>query len=415
MNSDVMEVNAISSPEPNDFHKEIHNEATQHFKKLVSKPDDSYAKSQLKLLNDRILQRNRDAGYTKTDLYNCTIPYDKFIATFQMAAPYAIRLKKNASDKTAREKFDDLNNVLKDTAKKDHLPLDWCMGDPVHTENEEISRPQTARDKNQSRKVTRSNTSLNRESISSLPRFRKITREPGYVLDQGIKKKIKGCIKVGFGHQFLLEQPGCQNFHIYELVKASTFGRGAANSYKALPNAGDIVLGKKNELKGKELNEVRIAGVASVRRDMKNEPKRGWQKEPTTYLLVGFGDSIEEFKWYNRSLLGQEFGQAVIDEETEAFRKDAGQKPPRGRPQLIDLDDEDEGSIPLGDEYTEDEDNEDDEDDNDDEEDEDEDEEIARLERELEERKKSQRRKATLPRSRKSTAKKTNKSRKTRK
>lgn len=405
----TMQEDSDPLPEPTDFQKEIHKEATQHFKRLMNNPNDNHAKLQLKILDERIVQHNREHNFTGTSLRNCTIPYNTFIANFQMAAPYTSRLKNNALDMEARKKFDDINNILKIHTAKYHLPPDWCMADPVHTEDEENTRPQRAKDKGQFRKGTKSNSSLNKESRSSLSSFRKTTREPGYVQDKGIKKQIVGCVKVGFGHQFLLKQPGNQGYSLYELVRASTFGRGAANSYNALPTAEQFVLGGKNDLEGKDINNIAIGGVASVRRDMKKELKRGWKKDPNTYVLAIFGDNHEEAKWYSRSSLGVEFGQALIDEEIESYRRDAGQKPPKGRPRLEDSDDEDEGSISLGEEGTEDDnidsENEDeDEDENEDDEDEvqndnddDEDEETARLERELNEKKKLKGKKA-IPR-----------------
>ena len=71
-----------------------------------------------------------------------------------------------------------------------------------------------------------------------------------------------------------------------------------------------------------------VAGVACVRRDSKNQPAGGWVQEARTIVRVGFGDSPTTFEWYARSTLGKKFGQALVDEEIDGYRQEAGQEAP---------------------------------------------------------------------------------------
>lgn len=155
--------------------------------------------------------------------------------------------------------------------------------------------------------------------------YRRCSRKDGYVREDGLDKKIEGCLKVGTGHQMLISRPGHNGLLIYQKVAASTFGKGFAASYFKRPDAKSITTGAIKELEGKEFEDMMIAGVASDRRDPKKEPVDGWSRQPRTIVVVGFGNNPTRFAWYTRSALGTKFGQALVDEEIDGYRTDSGE------------------------------------------------------------------------------------------
>lgn len=160
------------------------------------------------------------------------------------------------------------------------------------------------------------------------PGFRRCARKIGFVLDNGTYKKIEGALRAGYGSQLLISHPGENGLTIYELVAASQFGKGFGKSYSENPESTMIELGTAKKLKNEEFSDMAIAGVASVRRLPDNEPQGGWCNEAKTIVLVGFGEDPLDFKWYARTVLGQRFGQKVVDGEINEFRSDAGQERP---------------------------------------------------------------------------------------
>ncbi|KAK5072832.1 hypothetical protein LTR64_000758 [Lithohypha guttulata] len=127
--------------------------------------------------------------------------------------------------------------------------------------------------------------------------------------------------------------PGENDLTIYEFVAAGQFGKGFGKSYTESPDSTMLRLGAAEDLENKKLSDMAIAGVASVRRLPENEPKGGWCNEAKTIVLVGFGEDPLDFKWYARTVLGQQFGQKVVGEEIDGYRSDAGQeRPPKAIP-----------------------------------------------------------------------------------
>ncbi len=69
----------------------------------------------------------------------------------------------------------------------------------------------------------------------------------------------------------LISRPGKHNLIIYELVAASTIGKGSVSAYVSRPDAKSISKGKKEDLNNLKIADMVIAGVASTRR----HPSRG--------------------------------------------------------------------------------------------------------------------------------------------
>jgi len=59
-------------------------------------------------------------------------------------------------------------------------------------------------------------------------------------------------------YQFLLERYLKNNRHIYDLIAASSFGKGAASKYKAKPDAVVYKKGKLDDLEGKNILNIDI-------------------------------------------------------------------------------------------------------------------------------------------------------------
>jgi hypothetical protein len=158
------------------------------------------------------------------------------------------------------------------------------------------------------------------------PGFRPCIRKGGYVLEDGIGKKIEGHLRVGYGHQILISQPGQNNNMVFEIVAASTLGKGFGKGYAARPDAKAIIMGKIQDLEHEKFEEMVIAGAASDIRDPAREPAVGRARRAKTIVRVGFGTIPSKFILYTRSILGQRF-QALVDEEISDFRVDGSSEP----------------------------------------------------------------------------------------
>ncbi|RVX68470.1 hypothetical protein B0A52_07893 [Exophiala mesophila] len=126
----------------------------------------------------------------------------------------------------------------------------------------------------------------------------------------------------------LISRPGNHNLKIYELVAASIFGKGFGAAYLDRSDAKLINKRKKEDLNNMKIKDMVIAGVASTRRDPSKASKRGKVREPNAIALVGFGEQPGQFTWYDRSVVGAQFGSNRVDEEIRDFRLDAGQEEP---------------------------------------------------------------------------------------
>ncbi|KAK5309594.1 hypothetical protein LTR93_012201 [Exophiala xenobiotica] len=67
-------------------------------------------------------------------------------------------------------------------------------------------------------------------------------------MDGGVEKKIEGYRHVGRGHQVLISHAGKDGYIDFELVAASTFGKGLEQSYAESLQAVDLTLGTRGAL-----------------------------------------------------------------------------------------------------------------------------------------------------------------------
>jgi hypothetical protein len=375
---DGMDTEPTEPQDPTEFHRKIYEECSAFLAALMENPTDPQAIRGLETANNSIRAYNLERGW-RSDLF--LVEHHKYIEAFEVAYPYRALLKVQR-DEFAKQKMISLNTELVKYGKERHYPHYWYMSipeppktarQPQDAEPTKSAREQTTRQPQDSRSTTAPS------GTSGGSKYRKTMRQPGFVVDRGVLKEIAHwheiTIGITTGYQLMLKEKGENGYDIYEMVRASKFGvRFGKRVAEMLGNQKKLVTGRKEELRDKWIEDICIAGVAPVRRYQKNEPKGGWQKETKMFILAGFGEK-PQLKWYYRSVLGGEFGQEAIDEEIDAYRKDAGQERPlaptkRGTRKkkkngAVASDDEDEGSIPLGEEDTSDDEDGDDEDDED--------------------------------------------------
>jgi hypothetical protein len=364
-------------PPPNGYQIRIYQEATPYIARIIRNVEDTDALAELAKINERIVQYNRERKLDEDQCKNGVIDGDQILPILKSAAPFIDRLTNNSADVEAKTSFDMLNEQLRRLNIFYHYPSDWVMKIPS-TKVQERSTSSEPKGKDKAKELdtpTQGEASTSPQSRPpGAPKARKSTQKAGWVSDRGTLwvsdrgtlKEIRGFRKKGWGHQLLLHQPGKNGYDIYELVAASTFGKGCLKSYQAMDGAInlDMTRGSKKDLEGKMIGDLNFFGVAPVRRDPKKEPTGGWSREPETIALISFDDNPTKYRWYPRSDLIQEIGP-VADHELDGYRNDAGQEIPphptrhairqfKGRvyPKVAS-DDAAEGSQPLEDPDTE--------------------------------------------------------------
>ena len=171
----------------------------------------------------------------------------------------------------------------------------------------------------------------------------------------------------------MMERYSKNDRHVYDLIAASSFGKGAASKYKAKSDAIVYKKGKLDDLEGKNILDMDIGWVGHIPRDLKKRPKGGWTYPPRTVVAVAFGSDPSTIRAYTRSTLSAKFGKEEVNRQIEEYSRAAGKKASwirRGRRlQYVDSDngededeDEDEGYQSLGSQDTSDEEEEDDDD-----------------------------------------------------
>ena len=316
-NSDQMEgIEQTPNLSPSSFHQETWKQCTPYLDRLMVSPDDNDAIDQLATANARIEEHNKANGFNERHLTAFTIDVGSFRAIFSSAAPLTARLRANQDDQEARTKFEELNRQL-DNFNIDHqYPSEWKMVSPAPSR----TQPPTGNN------LQPPDANLVQSKGTTV--YRKCARKIGYVRDNGTEKQIHGCLPAGGGYQMLIGHPGKQDLVIFELVAASTFGKGFGKTYREKADSVTVSLATVEDLENQTFEDMAVAGVACVRRDSKNQPAGGWVQEARTIVRVGFGDSPTTFEWYARSTLGKKFGQTLVDEEIDGYRQEAGQEAP---------------------------------------------------------------------------------------
>ncbi|KKY13238.1 hypothetical protein UCRPC4_g06983 [Phaeomoniella chlamydospora] len=389
---------------PTVHHVEIFQSCEAILSVLMEDPSNSDAIAALQSMNEKIKELNRTNHYPE-DVF--VIDWEYYQSVFRESLPHS-RAWYDRGDEGGKAKLQEVNEKLRKYNADHKLPETWVM-----TIREPKVRPSTSGTNDGSTRVdedgiTRGNdngsTRINEEGLirgSTRPRskgpqdrsvakvstsgikYLKMAQPAGYVRDQGIQKKIVGYITMGkisnreilhgddpprskrrqrdgkryrdlVGHRLLLESEGKNNLNIYELVKASAFGKHFFQRRRHVLEGKELLFGSLQRLEDLDLQAADIAAVAHVRRYPENEPSGGWPSEPVTIVnLKKEDESDSEFRWYYRSSLVKECGREVTDEVLDYYRKKAGQQRParrRKHRRMIPVasDDDDEGVISLG-------------------------------------------------------------------
>jgi hypothetical protein len=315
-NGDEMETEPTPRLERTKLHLEAYESFGEILGMLLDEPESTALTDKLDIINNSIREYNTKNGFSQDQF---VIDYSAYILAFKEAAPYRATLA-TKPDKEAKGKLESINKRLEEHNKKHDYPSTWVIVIP-----EPPAR--------QRKSGGRSTNSRNRTGPKALT----INETDGYVFHGGKEKEIAGHVPAGFGHRLLLRQDGLNDYDIYELVRASKFGKNFMDRNKHVLEGKEMKVGTKKDLEGMNFNNVKIFGVAPVRTDSDDEAG----------LMVWLQFPRKQPLWYWRTWLGDKFGLDIVDTFLNRYRKDAGQRLRRSA-----------RSISLGEEDTTDEDGE---------------------------------------------------------
>lgn len=284
-------------PERTHWHLKAYKSCGEILGVLVNEPESTDLIKQLDTINNSIREYNTNNGFSKDQF---VIDYSPYIPAFKEAAPYRATLA-TKRDKDAKDKLESINKGLEEHNKKHDYPSDWIIAIP---EPPPRQRKVTPRGERRALTVGKALT---------------FNESPGHVYDRGVEKQVAGYVRAGFGHRLLLRQDGQNDYDIYELVRASKFGKNFIDRNQDVLKGKEMKVGTKKDLEGKNFKNVSIFGVAPVRTDSDDE----------AMLMVWLQFPREQPLWYWRSWLGDKFGLDMVDEVLNMYREQAGQRPRR--------------------------------------------------------------------------------------
>ena len=359
--------------QPTPWHTGIYQnqELTQALFNILIGNDKDASIAFVQKVNQGIEEHNEESKLEKDAFI---VPLEQFCSIAQNVPPLWQKWKVE-NDEEALKDLQKINGSLQTFVKEHQLPSDWIM-DLSPGPAPVVDQPLVSKD------VPETRQSGGLESANAQGyKFLKCYDDEGYVFDGGIKKEVVGYVRLGgkkeksepaikdepkpIGHRLLLKETGKNGFGMYEFVRCSQFGRKYVERNKAWLKSKEIVLGTAGDLQGKDTSKWNVAGVAPVRRFTDEEPRKGWKTLPLVYSCVSFAENLT-FKWYARSLLGSEIGQAAVDSKLDEYVRQSGQKAfwlplkgngrPRQMPSFaVDKDEDDGESISLGSQDTSDE------------------------------------------------------------
>ncbi|KAK5188654.1 hypothetical protein LTR92_011321 [Exophiala xenobiotica] len=284
------------APAPTDVHRAIWAGPSSAMTGLIQNTEDVDAACSLEQANKTIRAENKAQGFPE-DLIDGAYVIDivTFKKFFQEAAPILQRLRKSHAHTEVQKTFEELNNRLKNFNSLHGYPEDWVMNLPA----EDAASPTPPVGPGAATPAPDGSAPSTATAGPGTPRRRRIVRRQGLVMDGGVEKKIEEYRHVGRGHQLLISHAGKDGYIDFELVAASTFGKGFGQSYAESPQAVNLTLGPRGALKDRAFADMNIAGVASVRRD----PSKGYSNYPMTIVLVTFKNE-PAVVWLARSVLG---------------------------------------------------------------------------------------------------------------
>jgi hypothetical protein len=312
---DEMEVEKTTpKPERTQWHLKAYESFTQMLGILLNQAENNALINTLDAINDSIREYNTKHGFSQDQF---VVDYSTYIAAFKEAVPYRASLK-TKPDEEAKGKLESINKRLEKYNKEHDYPSYWVIEIPEPIpEPPAPQRKVTPRRERASERTAGQGRSINsRTRTGWMPKALTINERDGYVFYGGVEKEIAGHVPAGFGHRLLLRQDGRNDYDIYELVRASKFGKNFMDRNKDVLEGKEMNVGTKKSLVGKSFKNVQIYGVAPVRTDSDDEAMlMAWLQFPKDQPL-----------WYWRGWLGDEFGLDKVDEVLNRYVKKAGQK-----------------------------------------------------------------------------------------
>jgi hypothetical protein len=309
IDGDPMETETTTPrPERTKWHLDVYKEYEEILGGLVNQPEDADLVGGLDDINNEIREYNMEHGFSQDQF---VIDYSRYIAAFKEAAPYLARLK-TQSDEEARRGIESINKELEKYNKEHDYPSGWAIIIPA-PQRKVTSRRGWASEQTAGRgRKSKTRTAWRPKALT-------FNERDGYVLHRGVEKEIAGYVPAGFGHRLLLRQDGRNDYDIYELVRASKFGKNYINRNKNVLEGKEMKVGTKKKLEGENFKHVQVYGVAPVITDSDDEAMlMAWLQFPNS-----------QPRWYWRGSLGDKFGLDKVDEVLNMYRKEAGQRPRR--------------------------------------------------------------------------------------
>jgi len=302
--SDPMDGVKSILPPPDKFRQEIYSKATPHLKELMKDPDNVEAQATLKEIDEKIKEQNRLENWPKEMFL---INSGAFIGHFKTAKPFVDILKKDPSNASAKEKFDETNSLLRQLNEKHGYPGSWIMNlpDGAKPKESETETPPTPATKSKSWKP-----GLTRKG------------EP-----------ILAYRNVGRGHQFIV-QTGTKENPLYDLRSGAEVGHKAGDGYLNMGKDQVVLLGKadKKYSRGDAESFKEIVGIAS--KPIQTKSVGTGFRYPVASVLAAFettnqsGAVTEHRDFIFRTTLRKILGKTDADQEIEEYYADRGLTPP---------------------------------------------------------------------------------------
>ncbi len=125
--SDRMEIEQSEAPKPDDLRQQIYEKVTSYLKKLMKNLKNAEATSELNKLNKQIKKQNLKDKLSKKDLENFLIQILTFAVNFELAKDYRESVAKNSADDIAREKINNINNILDQLNERHEYLRTWLI------------------------------------------------------------------------------------------------------------------------------------------------------------------------------------------------------------------------------------------------------------------------------------------------
>lgn len=121
--SEYIEVEKTSGGfSPSSFHQAKYKAATPYLNRLMANSDDSNAINKLDEANTRMFEQDKKDGLSEEECGKYAINISLFRSVFKRSIAFVSALKRNPADMEAREKFDLLNEELRQLNDKYQYP-----------------------------------------------------------------------------------------------------------------------------------------------------------------------------------------------------------------------------------------------------------------------------------------------------